>query len=131
MESSVLDDYALGHLNEADRQKLLHLRTISPEVDAALKEIEAGIKELREGANTIPPAGLSAKIDAANELIKTTYTQNLEKHTATRPLEVEDTSTHIRIKKVWKGVLICSLLLITILIGLALYFYLGSQQISG
>ncbi|ACU03876.1 hypothetical protein [Pedobacter heparinus] len=127
LKSGVLEDYISGSLNEAEIERLLHLKTIYPEIDAALYRIDVDLAELRESKPIPPPPGLWTRIDDnLHELAKTEE----EGLPGAKPVEIEDTSKHMRVKKLWKWRIIGILILMGLLVGLVIYLYKENQQMK-
>lgn len=129
LKSGVLEDYISGSLAEAEVEKLLHLKTIFPEVEAALYRIDVDLIALSQAKRIPPPPGLWERIDSdLNKLAKTGIEQ--ETHTSKRPIEIEDFSKYMWVERLWKWRTIGIMILIGILIGLVIYLYLENQQLK-
>ncbi|MCR8558632.1 cupin domain-containing protein [Mucilaginibacter sp. BJC16-A38] len=65
IESGVLEEYCLGHLNEEDQAYLIQLTMLYPEVKAELNAVELAFEKLAELTASEPPESIKGNIMAA------------------------------------------------------------------
>jgi len=143
IESGILEAYVVGSASAAETQQLLELKEKHPEVAHALNELELDLERIAEHMSITPPPGMLAKIeDSIGELIRqersnrmpawadpsTDQKFNANDKPENQFIEVEGSSSHMRIHKAWRWVFAAVFVLGKIFLGLAIYYYLESRQ---
>nr|WP_221270909.1 hypothetical protein [Pedobacter sp. AK017] len=137
-----MEAYLTGTATEKEIQQLMFLKKNYPQIDIALSRIEMDLAQL-SGIST-PATGQKIE-DDLKELTKSKHTrivklkvhtkesESTEEQTAGKSIqfiEIEDTSKYMRVKKTWKWRIIGILILMALLLGLIIYFYLENQQMK-
>jgi hypothetical protein len=139
IESGILEAYVLGSASEAEAKELLYLKAKHPQIQGALEHLEVDMERIAQLMAISPPPGMWPKIeDSINELVKTPRGEAL---TVKMPpkgsgksrksqdfIEVDGSSSHMRVHKIWRWILIGLFVLGKIFLGFALYFFLQNRQ---
>lgn len=139
IESGILEAYVLGSASEAEAKELLYLKAKHPQIQDALEHLEIDMERLAQLMAINPPPGVWSKIeDGINELVKRPRAEAL---TVKMPpqgskksrkghdfIEVDGSSSHMRVHKIWRWILIGIFLLGKVFLGFALYFFLQNRQ---
>lgn len=141
IESGILEAYVLGSASESETRELLQLKAQYPQIQEALFDLELDLERIAQQMAVAPPPQTWSKIETEiNELAKIprdgTLTVKLppgknNKAKGRRSgqfIEVESASSHMRVHKIWRWVLIFIFILGKIFLGFALYFYLENRQ---
>jgi hypothetical protein len=142
IESGILETYLMGSTTDAETRELLHFKDRYPEIENALKELEQDMEHIAGRMAIMPPPGMWKKIsDNIDDLITTPKERplrlipggeephnNFDTNERSSYIEVESESTHIRVSKTWKYVLIAVFVLSKIFLISAIYFYLENRQ---
>lgn len=143
IESGILEAYVVGSASAEETQQLLALRKKHPEVAYALNELELDLERIAEHMAIAPPPGMLEKIeDSIGELIRQERSNRMpawadpltdqQSYTNDKPenqfIEVEGSSSHMRIHKAWRWVFAAVFVLGKIFLGFAIYYYLESRQ---
>lgn len=138
IESGILEAYVIGSASEQEVQEVLQHKEKYPEVQIALNEIEMDMERLAGYMAVPPPPGLWAKIE--NQIdglivspdlkpaknVEEQYRQNTNDQQ--QFIEVEGSSSHMRIHKAWRWVFAAVFILGKIFLGFAIYYYFESRQ---
>lgn len=142
IESGILEAYVLGSASEAEAKELLYLKAKHPEIQEALKHLEIDMEHIAQQMAIIPPPDTWGKIESGiNELMKT---PDFEALTIKAPgkggrgksrksgqfIDIDARSSHMRIHKIWRWVLLGIFILGKIFLGFAIFFYLENRQIK-
>lgn len=139
IESGILEAYVLGSASEAEAKELLYLKAQHPQIQDALEHLEIDMERIAQLMAINPPPGVWSKIeDGINELVKTPRAEAL---TVKMPpkgsgkgrknqdfIEVDGSSSHMRVHKIWRWVLLGIFLLGKVFLCFAIYFFLQSRQ---
>ena len=141
IESGILEAYVLGSASRDEVSELLNLKTIHPQIEDALYELESDLERIAQHMAITPPPNAWAKIENnIHELAKRPETNRLRIQTAPpgkgkerkkrkgQFIEVESQSNHMRVHKLWRWVFAAVFLLGKIFLGFAIYFYLENRQ---
>ncbi|RZA03892.1 MAG: hypothetical protein EOP47_01320 [Sphingobacteriaceae bacterium] len=138
IESGILEAYVIGSASEQEVQDVLRYKEQYPEINIALNEIEADMELVAQNMAVPPPPTLWAKIE--NEIDGLVIVPDLkpapkveEEYRSTRNndqqfIEVEGSSSHMRIHKAWRWVFAAVFILAKIFLGLAMYYYFENRQ---
>lgn len=139
IESGVLEAFVIGAASEQEVQQVLQYKEKYPEVKIALNEIEADMERVAGYMAVTPPPTLWAKIE--NEIDGLVVSPDLKPAQKVeepyRPIsddnrqqfiEVEGSSSHMRIHKIWRWVFAAVFILGKIFLGFAIYYYLENRQ---
>lgn len=144
IESGILEAYVLGSASEAEEKELLRLKTQYPQIQDALAELESDLERIAQHMAIAPPPGALEKIeDHINELMQNPklkqlpdtrkphdhgYSNNGQK--TGQFIEVEGSSSHMRLHKAWRWVFAAVFVLGKIFLGFAIYYYLENRQLE-
>jgi hypothetical protein len=144
IKSGALEAYLSGSASETETHKLLYLKAVHPEIDDALYRMEVDLENLAKYMAIKPPTRVWDKIDDnLKELAKTeedhpgmlkVHSKRIgteEKQIPAKDgqfIEVEGSSTHMRIHKIWRWILLGIFILGKIFLGFAIYYYLENRQ---
>ncbi len=140
IESGILEAYVIGAASEQEVQEVLRYKEQYPEINIALNEIEADMELVAQNMAVPPPPTLWAKIE--NEIdglviapdlkpapkVEEEYRSNSGSTNDQQFIEVEGSSSHMRIHKAWRWVFAAVFILGKIFLGFAIYYYLESRQ---
>ncbi|MCX2432680.1 hypothetical protein [Pedobacter sp. GR22-10] len=139
MESGIMETYVMGIATEQEIEQITSLKKQYPEFEQELAKLEYDMEILALGMAIPPPPGVLAKIEnEVNEI--QLRDQKVEKFTARdhtagyddirkdRYIEVESSSSHMRIHKAWRWVFAAVFVLGKIFLGFAIYYYLENRQ---
>ena len=141
IESGILEAYVLGSASEAETNRLLELKAKHPQIDEALRDLEIDMERIAEHMAITPPPDVWTKIELhLNELTKTADFQNLSigpppgnrnrNKRGDQFIEVDASSSHMRVHKVWRWLFIAVFIIGKIFLGFAIYFYLENRQLK-
>ena len=141
IESGILEAYVLGSASESEAKELLYLKTKYPELERALFDLESDFENIAQHMAINPPPHLWAKIeDNINEIVNTHDFQSLsiEQHSRKNNkqsknrefIDVDSKSSHMRVHKIWRWILLAIFVLGKIFLGFAIYFYLENRQVK-
>nr|WP_221450861.1 hypothetical protein [Pedobacter cryoconitis] len=136
-----MEAYVLGSASEAETSKLLELKDKHPQIQEALRNLEIDMECIAEHMAITPPPGTWTKIETQlNELAKTSDFQNLSigpppesrnrNKRGDQFIEVDASSSHMRVHKIWRWLFIAVFILSKIFLGFAIYFYLENRQLK-
>lgn len=141
INSGVLEVYITGAATPAEESEIKQLQQQYPEVKQALQQLEHDFERLAGAMAIQPPPAVWHKIEVEIDgLIARgiTMPQPAAKHgqhdsydrqdNASRYIEVEGESRHMRIHKNWKWVLATIFILGKIFLACAIFFYLENRQ---
>jgi len=143
IESGILEAYVLGSTTETEAQELLQLKDRYPEIQNALTELEQDLEHIAQHMSVTPPPGTFEKIEQnLHGLIlspelkevpdifreKEQNSQDYKQNNTNQFIEVEGSSTHMRIHKAWRLVFAAVFILGKIFLAFAIYFYLENRQ---
>lgn len=144
IQSGILESYVLGSTTSSETGALLQLKTVYPEIDIAIKSLEANLALIAEHMAIVPPPGAWNKIE--KELYEIAKRQELEGLTISglpekaerhhkraeegQFIEVQGPSSHMRVHKIWRWIIIAIFILGKIFLAFAIYFYLENQQMK-
>jgi hypothetical protein len=143
IDSGILELYVLGSVSEEEERELLTYKEKFPEVKQALFELETDMERIAEQMAIKPPPTTWLKIqENLNELIEMPEPEPLRLKQLGDPqepyqrkrdqqyIEVESESSHMRIHKAWRWVMVGIFVLGKIFLGCAIYFYLENRQLG-
>lgn len=142
IESGILEAYVLGSASEAEAKELLYLKVKHPEIQEALKDLEIDLEQIAQQMSIIPPPDTWLKIESGiNELMKTPDFEaltikgpgkgnNNKGRKSSQFIEVDAASSHMRIHKMWRWILLGIFLLGKIFLGFAIFFYLENRNMK-
>lgn len=139
IESGILEAYVLGSASEQEAQQLLQFKKQYPEIQTALDELETDMERIASYMAVTPPPRLWDRIeDNLNELVIShdlkpakrvdEQYKRSEETSNQQFIEVEGSSSHMRIHKLWRWVFAAVFVLGKIFLGFAIYYYLESRQ---
>ncbi|RZK52507.1 MAG: hypothetical protein EOO87_15075 [Pedobacter sp.] len=141
--SGVLEAYVMGSASETETAELLKIKAKYPEVAEALFELEMDLERIAQQMSINPPPGTLEKIEEAiGGLVKVEnrmpddrppfekyeYQNFNKRETNNQFIEVESSSSHMRIHKAWRWVFAAVFVLGKIFLGFAIYYYLENRQ---
>ncbi|GAB2974340.1 hypothetical protein GCM10027049_05730 [Mucilaginibacter puniceus] len=139
IESGVLEAFVIGSASEQEVQEVLRYKEQYPEVQTALNEIEVEMEKVAQYMAVPPPPKLWVKIEERidglviapdlkpTKKVEEHYRQNGNTNQQ-QFIEVEGSSTHMRIHKAWRWVFAAVFVLGKIFLGFAIYYYLENRQ---
>lgn len=142
IESGILEAYVLGSTSEAETRELLFLKAKHPQIQEALQHLEIDMENVAQQMSIPPPADLWLKIEShLNELAEV---PDFDSIPIRRPpnrkggnhrksgqfIEVDASSSHMRVHKIWRWLFIGVFILGKIFLGSAIYFYLENRQLK-
>jgi hypothetical protein len=138
IESGVLEAYVIGSASEQEVQEVLRYKEQYPEIQTALNEIEVDMERVAQYMAVPPPPKLWTKIeDRINGLVvspdlnpapKVEEQYRSNRNNDQQFIEVEGSSSHMRIHKIWRWVFAAVFILGKIFLGFAIYYYLENRQ---
>lgn len=144
IDSGALEVFVMGCATDEEVEELLYMKAKYPEVNEALKQLEADMEKMAQNAAIAPPPGTWDKIeDEINSLIlkeehlnkpvqfrayDTGYSGQPKTPAADQYIEIEGASSHMRLHKAWRYVFAAVFILGKIFLGFAIYFYLENRQ---
>lgn len=144
IQSGILESYVLGSTTATETGALLQLKAVYPEIDAAIKNLESNLELIAEHMAMVPPPGAWNKIE--KELHEIVKRQDFEGMTISglpektgrhykrvdedQFIEVQGPSSHMRVHKIWRWIIIAIFILGKIFLGFAIYFYLENRQLN-
>jgi len=140
IESGILEAYVLGSASEAETQELMYLKELHPQIQSALYHLEVDIERMAEYMAIKPPPDIWFKLENnINELVKRPAAERLSVSSHPRKerggikkeyIDVDSKSSHMRVHKIWRWILIGLFILGKIFLGFAIFFYLENRQIK-
>lgn len=140
IESGILEAYVLGSASEAERRELLYMKAKYPEIQEALLDIELGVEEIAQQMAIIPPENGWLRVETGiNELMKTPAAEALvvkspgkggKGSKGSQFIEVDAASSHMRIHKMWRWIMLGIFILGKIFLGFAIFFYLENRNMK-
>ncbi|MBB5645252.1 hypothetical protein [Pedobacter cryoconitis] len=142
IESGILEAYVLGSTSEAETRELLFLKAKYPQIQEALQHLEMDMERVAQQMSIPPPPDLWSKIEShLNELAEV---PDFDAIPIRRPpnrkggnhrksgqfIEVDASSSHMRVHKIWRWLFIGVFILGKIFLGFAIYFYLENRQLK-
>ncbi|WP_421939349.1 hypothetical protein [Pedobacter sp.] len=139
IESGLLETYVMGIASEEEKLQVEQLSVRYPEFKEALTSLELDMELLAQRMAVPPPPLVFDKIEQEiNEIKlrdqhllkidKPVDDQKERQSTAGGYIEVESSSSHMRIHKAWRWVFAAVFILGKIFLGFAIYYYLESRQ---
>jgi hypothetical protein len=139
IESGVLEAYVIGSASEEEARQVLQYKEKYPEVQTALNEIETDMERVAQYMAVPPPPKIWAKIEERIDGLIVSPDLKPDKkaeeqhrsHRNTNDqqfIEVEGSSSHMRIHKAWRWVFAAVFILGKIFLGFAIYYYLENRQ---
>lgn len=139
IESGLLETYVMGIASEEEKLQVEQLSVRYPEFKEALTALELDMELLAQRMAVPPPPLVFDKIEQEiNEIKlrdqhllkidKPVDDQKEKQSTAGGYIEVESSSSHMRIHKAWRWVFAAVFILGKIFLGFAIYYYLESRQ---
>lgn len=140
IESGILEAYVLGSASESEKEELFYLKAKHPQIQDALQHLESDLEHIAQMMAINPPPRIWNNIEAEiNELVKapqfnaltvddTPGRSNKKDRKSPDFIEVEGSSSHMRIHKLWRWVLLAIFVLGKIFLAFAIYFYLQNRQ---
>ncbi|AYL94084.1 hypothetical protein [Mucilaginibacter celer] len=144
IDSGILEVFVMGAATEEEVRELMYMKAKYPEVNEALKQLEADMEKVAMNMAIVPPPGTWDKIeDEINDLIRREerlnkpvqfrtsdngYNRQQKTAPADQYIEVEGASSHMRLHKSWRYVFAAIFVLGKIFLGFAIYFYLENRQ---
>ena len=140
ISSGVLEAYVTGAATPEEEREILQLKAQYPEVKEALYQLEVDIENFARSIAIAPPPTAWDKIEseiddiiARDKTEPRPFTQRNQQRSA-KPdngpqyIDVEVQSSHMKIHKAWKWVMIAVFVLGKIFLATAIYFYLANRQ---
>jgi hypothetical protein len=138
IESGLLETYVMGIATDEEITQVENLSVNFPEFKEALTQLELDMEFLAQNMAVPPPPMVYEKIEQEINEIKLRDQQilKIDKHTdektykapGERYIEVESSSSHMRIHKAWRWVFAAVFVLGKIFLGFAIYYYLENRQ---
>ena len=138
IESGVLEAFVIGSASEQEAQEVLRYKEQYPEIQSALNEIETDMERVAQYMAVPPPPKIWAKIEERIDGLVVSPDLNPapkveEQYRSNRSndqqfIEVEGSSSHMRIHKAWRWVFAAVFVLGKIFLGFAIYYYLENRQ---
>lgn len=139
IESGLLETYVMGIASKEEKLQVEQLSVRYPEFKEALTALELDMELLAQRMAVPPPPLVFDKIEQEiNEIKlrdqhllkidKPVDDQKERQSTAGGYIEVESSSSHMRIHKAWRWVFAAVFILGKIFLGFAIYYYLESRQ---
>ncbi|WP_343110618.1 hypothetical protein [Mucilaginibacter sp.] len=142
IESGILETFVLGAASEQEVKELLFMKAEYPEVNEALQQLEKDIEKLARNLAVEPPSGTWYKIaQEINAVIPHQESSpqvfnrkndrerpDTEKDKGDQYIEVEGSSSHMRLHKAWRWVFAGVFILGKIFLAFAIYFYLENKH---
>ena len=140
IESGILESYVLGSASENEINELLYLKTLHPEIQIALDDLETDLERIAQHMAVPPPPHFWFRIEAEiNELVQTPRGDAL---TVNKPgnngkskagkssqfIEVESASNKMRVHKVWQWIFIAVFALWKIFLVLYILLYIENRD---
>lgn len=130
----------MGSASDEEVRELLKLKKEHPQIRQALYELEIGFEDMAKSM-AIPPSDTTwMKIETEiNEVIKRPHIEALpieqsgsgRKSNSRRHgslIDIESTTSHIRVHKLWRWVLAFIFLMGKIFLAFAIYFYFANRN---
>lgn len=143
IESGILETYVLGSASEAEVRELLYFKEKYPEVEQALFSLETDLERIALRMAVPPPPHVWYKIESEiNELVTAPHADALtiklppgnskgkEGKKNSQFLDVDASSSHMRIHKIWRLILIGLFVLGKIFLGFAIFFFLENRKLK-
>jgi effector-binding domain-containing protein len=140
IKSGILEAFVTGATTPAEEREVLQLKARYPEVNEALKSLELDMEDFARTIAITPPPRVWDKIEAEiDDIIAREKTEprpftERESQNYTQPktgpqyIDVEVSSSHMKVHKAWKYVLAFIFVMGKIFLGAAIYFYLENRQ---
>ncbi|MDR6786415.1 hypothetical protein ABIE26_005134 [Pedobacter africanus] len=142
LKKGVLEAYISGTATAAEVEELLLLKSKHPEIDDALYRLEVDLENLAQYMSITPPPAVWIRIEAElKQLIKISegpvplkiHSKRIGEEPPEPPkggqfIEVQSSSSHMRIHKMWRWILFIIFILGKIFLGFAIYFYFESRE---
>ncbi|WP_090888855.1 hypothetical protein [Pedobacter rhizosphaerae] len=138
IESGLLETYVMGIATDEEITQVENLSVNFPEFKEALTQLELDMEFLAQNMAVPPPPLVYEKIEQEINEIKLRDQQllKIDKHTdektykspGERYIEVESSSSHMRIHKAWRWVFAAVFVLGKVFLGFAIYYYLENRQ---
>lgn len=141
IESGILESYVMGSTSEEETVELLKLKELHPQIEEALYKVETNFEHIAMNMAIPPTPGTWSKIETEiNELIIRNDVQALsieapgysgnngKKGRKGNLIDIESTSSHMRVHKLWRWVLGAIFVLGKIFLALAIYFYFANRS---
>ena len=142
LKSGVLEAYISGTATIAETEELLLLKSKHRQIDDALYRLEVDLENLAQYMSIAPPPVVWVKIEAElKELVKATeapvplkiHSKRIGEEPPEPPkggqfIEVQGSSSYMRIHKMWRWILFIIFILGKIFLGFAIYFYFESRE---
>lgn len=140
IESGILEAYLLGSASDSETDELFLLKEKHPEIQEALQHLELDIEKIAQHMAITPPPAVWSKIeDRIDELVKTPVVdaipirrppKNNGDHKGGQFIDVDASSSHMRVHKIWRWLFVGVFILGKIFLGFAIYFYLENRQLK-
>ncbi|MVN93133.1 hypothetical protein [Mucilaginibacter aquatilis] len=141
IESGILEAFVTGATSANEEREVLQMKKQFPEVEQALNELEIDMEKLAMRMASPPPPQLWDRIESEINGLTVT-SKHLPQHPGDESqrssqhnhkpdsgfIEVEGSSTHMRIHKVWRWVFAAVFILGKVFLGFAIYYYLENRQ---
>ena len=140
IESGILESFVMGSASDNEVRELLKLKEQHPQIQEALYELEIGFEDMAKNMAIPPSANTWTRIETEiNEVIKRSHVEALSIERGGHSgrsggrrkgnlIDIESTTSHIRVHKLWRWVLGFIFLLAKIFLVLALYFYFANRS---
>lgn len=141
INSGILESYVMGIATEEEVEQVLQYKKHYPEVNVALQQIELDLENFALKNGIEPPVGTLEKIEnriseiqLRQKKIQQPFTFEEAEQRYSEPknpyIEVESTSSHMRIHKAWRWAFAAVFVLGKIFLGFAIYYYLENRQMT-
>jgi hypothetical protein len=142
IESGILEAYVLGSASEEETRELLYLKAKHPQIQEALLHLEIDMERIADQMAIPPRSDTWLKIETElNELAERPDFDTLptrsppnrkggEQRKSGQFIEVDASSSHMRLHKIWRWLFIGVFILGKLFLGFAIYFYLENRQLK-
>ena len=140
IESGILESFVMGSASDVEVRELLRLKEKHPQIREALYEIEIGFEDMAKSMAIPPSDSTWMKIETEiNEVIKRPHIEALSIEQGGHSgksgnrrrgslIDIESTTSHMRVHKLWRWVLAFIFLLGKIFLAFAIYFYFANRS---
>lgn len=126
--TGIIESYALGLATPEEATRFEHLLPDFPELKIALTEFEQRLEAFSRDNEIPPPPGLKNRIEerlrelpAIRHVSRGTWSAGQKEK---EYIHVRESSTHIRVHKYWRAILIAIFVLSKIFLILSIYYFL-------
>ncbi|WP_442588913.1 hypothetical protein ACSBL2_23035 [Pedobacter sp. AW31-3R] len=141
IESGILESFVMGSASDAETEELLRLKELHPQIEEALYQVEINFEQIAMNMAIPPTPAIWSKIETEiNEIVRTNDFQALSIEAPGRRnnnsrrgrksdlIDIESTSSHMRVHKLWRWVLAAIFILGKVFLAFAIYFYFANRH---